>query len=334
YEGQQVTRLDFRDAIVVTTGNVGERDVGPEYAKLVTRLKTGGIPKDDVGAIMNTLKEKVDTSTFRLKPIEEALISGARLSEDQIQSITDSIVRKAAKTAKQNPNGMPESDPVFPTAWLGRFDKIVGIRAVDISEYQNLLRNKILSWTRTFANISETAGKGRSANFVKVMPSVQLALASIVEADLGKRHLDRLFEQYIIDPLENLLNTEQVGHGDSVIVKLHPDSHIGDAIPRLQFFKIRAPEKHGNQEIVNMASAYYGDGGFREVRKYTPEGPNALQRFKIGAGKFFGKREPVPDEIRNAVEFGGETTEADARQIEAEDRARRKPINPLSITNQ
>ena len=334
YEGQKVTRLDFRDAIVTTTGNVGSKEVGADYAKVVARMKTGNIPRSSIGEVMKFLEERVDDEfkTQKLRGVEDKLRRSEAFVEQEIQEITDSFVKKAANQTRTNSHGMPETDPVFPTAWVGRFDKIVGVRAMDVSEYMSIVKFNTLNWVETHANLSEELGvKG---HFVKLLPSAMLAFAKSVSPDLGKRHLVTMFNLHVVFPMEHLYLTGQIKPGDSVIVSLHPDSKPGEMNPKFEFFRVPDHEQNSNQTIVNMASDYYGTGSYRQLKARPPQLRPALstrlrKRIEVSDyGKWLRRKPSPPSDIAGAEPYGSANvhattiTPAEANAIEARDRAR------------
>jgi ATP-dependent Clp protease ATP-binding subunit ClpB len=151
--------------------------------------------------------------TSNLGATEMSALLNPRLGfavQSHVAETTDQLERKIGRTAEE------AARRKFTPEFINRLDKIVTFKPLGANQLREILDIELrMVQERIFH-----AGPERSFVFTASNPAKELLLREGTDAKYGARHLKRAIERLLVQPISNLVATEQVRGGDCVRVDL------------------------------------------------------------------------------------------------------------------
>jgi len=147
------------------------------------------------------------TSNLGAREAEEMLRPGLGFAPGPVshdEKLADKMERAGIESARRR----------FTPEFINRLDKIVVFRSLGEEEMRRILEIELAEMERRIQRATGAAGlKFRLDHRAK-----DLLLAQGTDARYGARHLKRAVERLLVQPISNLIATEQVKDGDQVLV--------------------------------------------------------------------------------------------------------------------
>jgi len=174
--------------------------------------------------------------TSNLGATEMANLSGPRLG---FQSLCQNNIVDEKLNQKISRTGVEAARKKFTPEFMNRIDKVVVFKPLGIPELRRVLNIELgLVQQRVLHSPSE-----KSFVFTVTPAGKDFLLAEGTDFKYGARHLKRAIERLLVQPLSNLIATDQVLSGDWIQIKFN--SKVG----RLDFTK-----KAEGLEVTEMAN--------------------------------------------------------------------------------
>ena len=200
----------------------------------------------DKGTLTLGDNRKVDFSkamifmTSNLGAAEMSTLLNPRLgfaAQSQVPETNDQLDRKIGRSAEA------AARRKFTPEFINRLDKVVTFKPLGANQLRQILDIELrMVQERIFQ-----AGPERSFVFTASNPAKELLLKEGTDAKYGARHLKRAVERLLVQPMSNLIATEQVRSGDCIQVDL--DRSQG----RLSF--VRELEGLASRAMTELAGA-------------------------------------------------------------------------------
>jgi ATP-dependent Clp protease ATP-binding subunit ClpA len=131
-------------------------------------------------------------------------------AQSPVSDTNDQLDRKISRSAEEAARRQ------FTPEFINRLDKIVTFKPLGASQLRQILDIELrMVQERIFL-----AGPGRSFVFTASNSAKELLLREGTDAKYGARHLKRAIERLLVQPMSNLIATEQARAGDCVRVDL------------------------------------------------------------------------------------------------------------------
>jgi len=173
----------------------------------------------DKGTLTLGDNRKVDFSkamifmTSNLGAAEMSTLLNPRLgfaAQSQVPETNDQLDRKIGRSAEA------AARRKFTPEFINRLDKVVTFKPLGANQLRQILDIELrMVQERIFQ-----AGPERSFVFTASNPAKELLLKEGTDAKYGARHLKRAVERLLVQPMSNLIATEQVRSGDCIQVDL------------------------------------------------------------------------------------------------------------------
>jgi len=173
----------------------------------------------DKGTLTLGDNRKVDFSkamifmTSNLGAAEMSALLNPRLgfaAQSQVPETNDQLDRKIGRSAEA------AARRKFTPEFINRLDKVVTFKPLGANQLRQILDIELrMVQERIFQ-----AGPERSFVFTASKPAGELLLREGTDAKYGARHLKRAIERLLVEPISNLIATEQVRGGDCIRVDL------------------------------------------------------------------------------------------------------------------
>ena len=166
-------------------------------------------------------------------------------------------------TAKINRSGVEAARKKFTPEFMNRLDKIVVFKPLAESDIRRILDIELrMIQNRIFQSLGE-----RSFVFTVTEASKNFLLQEGVDLKYGARHLKRALERLIVQPMSNLMATEQVIAGDWLRIDHEEDQKQLIFLKEAEGMSINAMAHITDQSIVHLANAISASAGaFEAVR--------------------------------------------------------------------
>jgi len=171
----------------------------------------------DKGTLTLGDNRKVDFSramifmTSNLGAAEMSALLGPRLGfavKSQASVDTDQMDRKIGRSAEQ------AARRKFTPEFINRLDKVITFKPLGTNQLRQILDIELKMVQERIFN----AGPQRSFIFTATNTAKELLLSEGTDAKYGARHLKRAVERLLVQPMSNLIATEQVRCGDCIRV--------------------------------------------------------------------------------------------------------------------
>lgn len=171
----------------------------------------------DKGTLTLGDNRKVDFSrtmifmTSNLGAAEMSALMSPRLgfaAHLQVPDTTDQLERKMGRSAEE------AARRKFTPEFINRLDKIVTFKPLGTKQLRQILDIELRVVQERIFN----TGPERSFVFTASSPAKELLLTEGTDAKYGARHLKRAIERLLVQPMSNLIATEQVRGGDCIRV--------------------------------------------------------------------------------------------------------------------
>lgn len=127
-------------------------------------------------------------------------------SAEQAEQLESKIGRSAEQAARRK----------FSPEFINRLDKIVTFNSLGADQLRRILEIELNRVQQRIFN----GGLERSFIFAATNSAKELLLKEGTDAKYGARHLKRAIERLLVQPMSNLIATEQVGGGDFVQIDI------------------------------------------------------------------------------------------------------------------
>jgi ATP-dependent Clp protease ATP-binding subunit ClpA len=121
-------------------------------------------------------------------------------------------------SAKLARSGVEAARRKFTPEFMNRLDKIVTFQPLGAEQLRKILDIELNQVQQRIFNSSANSGMERAFVFTVSDPSKDFLLAEGTDMKYGARHLKRAIERLLVQPMSNLIATEQVRGGDWVRV--------------------------------------------------------------------------------------------------------------------
>jgi ATP-dependent Clp protease ATP-binding subunit ClpB len=180
----------------------------------------------DKGSLTLGDNRKVDFShcmifmTSNLGASEMASLTAPKLGFQSLHRTESKAPQLDAKQSeKVTKTGVEAARRKFTPEFMNRIDKVVVFKSLGQSELRRVLDIELAQvQQRVLHSPSE-----KSFVFTMTAPCKEFLLSEGTDIRYGARHLKRAIERLIVQPLSNLIATEQVISGDWIQVDLHPE---------------------------------------------------------------------------------------------------------------
>jgi len=196
--------VDFRQSIIILTGNLGASEILKEFGGQTLGFITGG---------------------QRSRNISE-------MSDSEVQIINQRIYRVVKEKADK------ELAPEF----LNRLDRLVVFHFLTRADYNQILELELAKVQALIEVRAEK--KEVPIFFVTYTPEAMEILLdeSMSDRAFGARTLKRVIEKRISTPLSELLNEKLFKDGDHIEVRMEPTEGEGKSKPPLAFYRLEPDE--------------------------------------------------------------------------------------------
>jgi ATP-dependent Clp protease ATP-binding subunit ClpA len=171
----------------------------------------------DKGTLTLGDNRKVDFSramifmTSNLGAAEMSALLNPRLGfavQSQMSGMTEDLEKKIGRSAEE------AARRKFAPEFINRLDKIVTFKPIGTNQLRQILDIELKMVQERIFN----AGPERSFVFTATDTAKELLLREGTDAKYGARHLKRAIERLLVQPMSNLIATEQVRGGDCIRV--------------------------------------------------------------------------------------------------------------------
>ena len=172
------------------------------------------------------------------------------------KKMSDKIARSGQEAARKK----------FTPEFMNRLDKIVVFKPLTEDEIRSILDIELrMVQTRIFQSLGE-----RSFVFTATDATKNFLLQEGVDPKYGARHLKRALERLVVQPMSNLIATDQVRPGDWLRI----DYAAGDGktltfVKQAEGMSLNAMAQATEQSIVNLATALSATAGAYEPVRNT-----------------------------------------------------------------
>jgi ATP-dependent Clp protease ATP-binding subunit ClpA len=163
---------------------------------------------------------------------------------------------KVAKT------GVDAARRKFTPEFINRLDKIVVFKALGSDQLERILDIE-LSFVQQRVFLSNP---DRAFVFVATQAAKNFLLGEGTDLRYGARHLKRSIERCLVQPLSNLIATEQIRGGDYIRVDCHEDSAALVFSKEAEGLPINAMVELVDHQVPNTLSALANAVGFESTR--------------------------------------------------------------------
>ena len=121
-------------------------------------------------------------------------------------------------TARSARSGVEAARRKFTPEFINRLDKIVTFQPLGSDQLRKILDIELTQ----FSSASSTRSPDRSFVFTDQEKAKDFLLDEGTDLKYGARHLKRAIERLLVQPMSNLIATDQVRRGDHICVDLDP----------------------------------------------------------------------------------------------------------------
>lgn len=144
---------------------------------------------------------------------------GAALAKQQTaQGVADETL-----TGKLARSGIEAARRKFTPEFMNRLDKVVTFQPLGAAQLRKILDIELNLVQQRIFNAPAATGVDRAFVFTLSDASKDFLLAEGTDIKYGARHLKRAIERLLVQPMSNLIATEQVRGGDWVRVEFDPE---------------------------------------------------------------------------------------------------------------
>ena len=151
------------------------------------------------------------TSNLGAAEMTNMLLGGIGFGQ-QVPEPDERLERKVRSTA------LEAARRKFSPEFINRIDKTVVFRNLNQANLEQVLEIEL---ARVQQRLLDSTG-GKRFLFSCAPEAKQFLLADGMDPKYGARHLKRSIERHLVDPLAHLMATDQIGVGDSLLVRVQP----------------------------------------------------------------------------------------------------------------
>ena len=186
--------------------------------------------------------------------------NAAALDPATQQKMSDKIGRSGHEAARKK----------FTPEFMNRLDKIVVFKPLGEDDIRRILDIELrLVQNRIFQSLGE-----RSFVFTATDATKEYLLKEGIDPKYGARHLKRALERLVVQPISNLIATDQVRPGDWLRIDCSDSHKQLTFVKQAEGMSLNAMAQATDQSIVNLATALSATAGaYEPARVPTGRGP-------------------------------------------------------------